>query len=142
MSYFPAEMPRPEPDRDDREFWAHCAERRLRFQACARCGALRHPPTPICHACQSTETRWVEAPGTAVIYSYCVVHHPNHPAMASRVPYVVGLVTFPSLPGVRLVTNIIDLPPAEIAIGAEVALWWDDIGEGMWIPRFRPAGGT
>jgi len=43
---------------------------------------------------------------------------------------------------VRLVTNITDVPPSEIKIGAEVALWWDDIGEGMWLPRFRPAAST
>jgi uncharacterized OB-fold protein len=131
-------MPRPEPDRDDHEFWDYCAARQLRFQACDRCGTLRHPPTPICHHCQATATRWVEAPPTAVIYTFCVVHHANDPAVAARVPYVVGLVHFPSLPGVRLVTNITDIAPDKVQIGAEVALWWDDIGKGLWIPRFRP----
>jgi hypothetical protein len=27
-----------------------------------------------------------------------------------------------------------------MAIGMRVQLWWDDIGEGMFIPRFKPAG--
>jgi uncharacterized OB-fold protein len=142
VSYFPAEMPRPEPDRDDREFWAACAERRLCFQACASCGTLRHPPRPICHVCQATGTKWLEAPASAVLYTYCVAHHANHPAVATRVPYIVGLVEFPALPGVRLVTNITDMSPADVRIGMEVRLWWDDIGEGMYVPRFRGTPGT
>jgi uncharacterized OB-fold protein len=70
-----------------------------------------------------------------------VVHHANHPAVVAKVPYVAGLVTFPDLPGVRLITNITDIAPEQVTIGAEVALWWDDIGEGMWVPRFRPSSG-
>jgi uncharacterized OB-fold protein len=81
----------------------------------------------------------VEAPSSAVVYTFCVVHHPNHPAVASRVPYVVGVVEFPSLPGVRLVTNITDVAHSAVRIGMPVSIWWDDIGGGMFVPRFRPA---
>lgn len=140
MSYFPAEMPRPESDRDDHEFWSGCAQQQLRFQACAECGTLRHPPRPICHKCHSIVCKWVGAPSTALIYTYCVVHHPNHPALARRVPYVVGVVEFPTLPGVRLVTNITDVQPLDVRIGMKVSLWWDDIGDGLFVPRFRPNG--
>jgi uncharacterized OB-fold protein len=139
VSFFPDEMPRPEPDRDDQGFWEACAQRRLCFQACGACGALRHPPRPICYRCHSVETKWVEAPSPAVVYTFCVVHHPNHPAVASRVPYVVGVVEFPSLPGVRLVTNITDIAHSTVRIGMPVSIWWDDIGGGMFVPRFRPA---
>lgn len=140
MSHFGATMHRPEPILDDREFWAHCAQRRLMFQCCADCSAPRHPPTPVCPRCRSMRVGWVQAPPRAEIFTYTVVHHPLHEAVQERLPYVVALVSFPELPGPRLVTNITDVEPRDVCIGMPVSLWWDDIGEGMYLPRFRPAG--
>jgi uncharacterized OB-fold protein len=138
MSMFPADMPRPEPDMDDKDFWASCADGKLCFQGCAECGKLRHPPTPICWNCHSVEVNWVEAPAEAELYTYNVVHHPSHPAVTEAVPYIGALVDFPSLPGVRLVTNLVDVDPADVSIGMPVTLVWDDIGDGMNIYRFTP----
>lgn len=138
MSMFPADMPRPQPDMDDEGFWASCAESRLCFQGCADCGALRHPPTPICWHCHSVKVEWIEAPVDARLYTYNVVHHASHPAVTQAVPYIGAVVEFPALPGVRLVTNIVDADPADISIGMPVRLVWDDIGEGMNVYRFAP----
>lgn len=139
MAYFPQDMPRPEPDWDDRDYWMHCAERHLRFQSCAACGVVRHPPRPMCATCNSTGVAWVDAPEEGIVYSYNVVHYVSHPAVAERVPYVGAIVEFPSIPDVRLVTNVTDVEPKQMTVGMAVRLWWDDIGEGMHIPRFRPA---
>jgi uncharacterized OB-fold protein len=138
MAYFPPDMPGLEPSIDDAEFWKWCAGKRLRFQACAKCGLLRHPPTPICAGCHSTEIAWVDAPEEAVVYTFTVVHHAGHPAVKPRLPYVIGVVEFPGLPGVRLVTNITDVPPESVHIGMPVRLWWDELEDGMFLPRFRP----
>jgi uncharacterized OB-fold protein len=81
----------------------------------------------------------VDGPSTAVVYTFCVVHHANHPAVEPVVPYVVGVVVFPTLPGVRFVTNITDVAPEAVRIGMLVELWWDDIGDDMKVPRFRPS---
>jgi uncharacterized protein len=140
MSFFPADMPRPDPDYDDKGFWKNCSEKRLCFQACGDCGALRHPPTPICHACHSVDVKWTQAPTTGVIYSYNVVHHAGHAAVETVLPYVGALVEFEGCAGVRLITNVTDVDPGMMAIGMRVQLWWDDIGEDMFIPRFKPAG--
>lgn len=139
MSFFPADMPRPEPNWDDEEFWRSCAKEKLVFQACAECNTLRHPPGPTCPACLSIRVRWVDGPSTAVVYTFTVIHHPNHPAVESVVPYVVAVVEFPKLPGIRFVTNITDVAPDAVRIGMPVELWWDDIGDDMKIPRFRPS---
>lgn len=141
MAYFPETMPRPVPTMDDAGFWAACRERKLRFQACADCGKPRHPPTPICPACHSFKVTWVDAPARAEIFTFNVIHHASHPAVAGRLPYVGALIVFPELPGVRLVSNVTDCAPSSIAIGMRVELWWDDIGEGLFIPRFRLAAG-
>ncbi|MBK0392557.1 Zn-ribbon domain-containing OB-fold protein [Ramlibacter algicola] len=137
MSYFPDDMPRPEPTMDEAGFWEFCKDRSLRFQACTSCGTLRHPPLPMCPHCQSCGIDWKEAPPDAEVYSYTVVRHASHPAVTPRLPYVVAVVEFPALPGVRLITNITDIDPGAVRIGLPVKLWWDDIGEGMHVPRFR-----
>lgn len=138
MSYFSNSIPRPEPDMDDAAFWAHCAQRRLRFQACGACGTPRHPPQPICPQCRSLDQRWIGVSGVARIYTYTVIHHASHEAVESRLPYVVAVVEFPDLPGVRLISNVTDVEPAEVHIGMPLMLWWDEIGDSMFIPRFRP----
>lgn len=146
MAYFPNEMPAPEPSMDDAGFWACCAGRSLRFQACADCGQVRHPPTPICSGCHSTRVKWIEAPAEASVYSFTVVHHASHPAVSARLPYVVAVVEFDGLPGVRFVTNVTDVEPNKVHIGMLVRVWWDRLEHGdekaqpMFIPRFRPGG--
>ena len=139
MSYFLQDMPRPESNMDDEGFWRHCAQRKLVFQVCAACGSPRHPPTPICWKCRSTIHKWVEVEGNGEVFSYTKVHHALHDSVLERVPYVVVLVSFPELPGTRLVSNLTDVDLELVHIGMEVKLWWDDIGDGMYLPRFHVA---
>ncbi|MEC9347967.1 MAG: OB-fold domain-containing protein [Pseudomonadota bacterium] len=139
MAMFPDSMPRPTPNMDEQGFWDACAQQALRFQACGSCGTLRHPPLPICGACHSTAIRWVDAPAEAELFSYTVVHHASHPAVKGNLPYVVGIVSFPGLPGVRLVSNITGVERTDVRIGMKLRLWWDDIGAGMYVPRFAAA---
>lgn len=139
MALFPDSMPRPEPTMDEQGFWDACARKTLRFQACGACGSLRHPPAPICGACHATGVRWVDAPARAELFSFTVVHHASHPAVKGNLPYVVGIVSFPDLPGVRLVANVTGIAPGDVRIGMALDLWWDDIGDGMFVPRFLPA---
>jgi uncharacterized OB-fold protein len=139
MAYFSDAMPAPHPNFDDRDFWNACAEKRLQFQACAECGAARHPPTPVCPHCRSFKVAWRQTAGRAEVYTHTTIHHASHEAVKPNLPYVVGVVTFPDVPGVRLVTNVTGVDPKQVHIGMPVQLWWDAIGDGMQIPRFKPA---
>lgn len=139
MAYFPDTMPRPVPNMDDAGFWENCRQRKLKFQGCADCGKLRHPPMPVCPECHSTKVKWIDAPANAEVYTYNVIHHASHPAVKANLPYVGALIVFPELPGVRLVTNVTHCPPSAVHIGMKVSVWWDDVGDGMTVPRFRPA---
>ena len=59
--------------------------------AAASCGALRHPPGPMCPALRRATgpgTSW--PPGTGEVYSYVVQHHP--PVPGKQLPIVVALV--------------------------------------------------
>jgi len=137
VTYLPDTLPMPEPAPESRAFWAHCRERRLMFQTCADCDRAAHPPVPLCPACQSAKRAWVEAPELARVFSYTVIHHPADDSVRDAVPYNVVLVEFPGLDGVRLVSNIVDVPPAEIEIGMELNLLWEQGPGGQWLPRFR-----
>jgi uncharacterized protein len=136
VAYLPDTLPFPAPLPDSAPFWAHCRGRRLRFQACAACGLPRHPPGPRCPDCQSDATAWREAPQRGRIFSYTVAHHPADASVRGRGPYNVVLVEFPELPGVRLVSNLVD---AEPAVGMAVTLVWEDGPQGQPLPRFRRA---
>lgn len=144
MSYFPVDMPAPEPNMDDQGFWRCCADRRLSFQSCSDCHTARHPPTPVCAKCHSTQVEWVQAPEIATVYTYTVIRHAGHTAVTTKLPYVVAVVEFDELAGVRFVTNITHLEPAEVSIGMKVRVWWDLLeeqslnGAPVYIPRFKP----
>lgn len=137
MSLFPEGMPVPEPTADDAGFWAHCREHRLCFQACADCGRVRHPPTPLCSVCLSSRVTWRAAPATGVLYSYSVAFHPTLSILRDSLPYIIALVIFPELDNVRLVTNIVGADPATIEVGAAVELHWEEAANGFPLPRFR-----
>ncbi len=139
MSYLPPELASPLPDEEDAPFWSHCNERRLMFQKCPHCATVVHPPIGVCPGCRSTQRGWVEAPAHAVVFSFTWIHGAAHEAVARNLPYNVALVEFPALPGVRLVTNVVDAVPGGLNIGDTVHLCWEQGWEGQWLPRFRRA---
>ena len=115
----PATSPmRPLVTPDTAFFWAGTAVGELRIQRCAGCGALRHPPGPMCPACgQPGDGGYVVAAGTGEVFSYVVHHHP--PVPGKKLPMVVALVQLPE--GVRMVGEMPGDPPgpgADRAAGA------------------------
>jgi len=114
---------------------------RLELQQCGACGALQHPPEEICRMCGATAfTSRVVAP-TGTIYSYTVVRHAVNAALEAAVPYVVVLVRLDEVPDVRVVGNLLDTTPEDVAIGLAVeAVWRDrdtDDGETVRLPQWR-----
>ena len=87
-----------------RPYWAAARAGRLVLQRCTGCGQVWHPPLPRCPHCHRASLDWVEAAGTGTVYTYTVVRHPTHAALADRVPYVVAIVE--TRRGTRLVTGI------------------------------------
>jgi uncharacterized OB-fold protein len=139
MPYLPPELPRFVPGRDDRPWWDALRRHELVIQRCAACGAWRHPPAPVCASCRSAETRWERVQGRGRIYSYTIIHHPVHPALADRVPYNVVLVELPEAGGVRLLSNLVDVPAEDVRIGLEVEVVFEDLDEETTLARFRRA---
>jgi uncharacterized protein len=133
---------RPQVTPDTAFFWAGTKVGELRIQRCARCGALRHPPGPMCPACGTPgDGGYVVAAGTGEVFSYVVHHHP--PVPGKKLPLVVALVQLPE--GVRMVGEMPDIAPDQVRIGLPVRaafLRVDDDLDPLALPAWRPAEGT
>lgn len=142
MSYLPEGVPLPEAEFDDGPYWEGCRRRELKIQRCAACGRFRHPPGPLCPSCGSFEAGWVGVSGRGTVFSYTVAYHPVHPALRQAVPYNIAVVLLEDAGDVRLVSNVVDAAPEEMAVGMRVELSWDPAADGGYLPRFRKAGGA
>jgi len=117
-------------------FWQAAKDRRLVAPRCGDCGTFRLPPTPFCPECQSTAVDWPQLSGRATVYSFAVVHgYPGLPDL-TLVPAVVEL---PDAPGVRLVSNVIGVEPADVRIGLALTVDFHPITDGWLLPVFRVA---
>lgn len=125
------------PTQEDDEFWQHCNAQRLAFQGCARCDAVVHPPTHICPKCQSVERVWIDAPLEARVFSYTWAYTAAHESVKPSLPYNIALVEFPALPGVRLVSNVVNVKPGELNFNDPLQLVWEFTSTGRGLPRFR-----
>jgi uncharacterized OB-fold protein len=137
MPYLPSDMPPPAVTDDSRPFWDACRRRELVIQRCEACGAFRHPPSPVCWRCRSFPHAWVPSAGRGTVFSHAVVHRAFLPELAAHVPYTVVVVALDDVPGVRLVSNLIDAAPDEPAIGLPVEVVFEDVTPEVTVPRFR-----
>ena len=62
-----------------------------------------------------------------------------HPALKQATPYNVALVHLDGAGDVRLVSNVVDAEPGEMRVGMRVSLFWDEMANGGYLPRFKKA---
>ena len=129
-----AERPRPAISDDSAFFWEGLRAGELRIQRCASCGRLRHPPRPGCGACGSLEWDWAVAAGRGSVHSFVVHHHPPVPGFDP--PFLVALIDLEE--GTRLVSNLIDVDPADVGIGMPVEVAFVEVAADLTLPLFRP----
>ena len=127
------------PDATSAPFWDACRRRELRLQRCTDCGRFRQPPSPGCPHCGSARSDWPLLAGTGTVFSYTIVHHAAVPSLAADIPYNVVVVALDGAPDARLISNLLDVPPDEVAIGLRVEVAWDEVREDLVLPRFRRA---
>lgn len=122
---------------DTRFFWDGAKEGKLLIQRCSPCGALRHPPRPMCPACNSLEWDTIQSSGRGTVYSFVMPQHPQFPFF--EYPYIVGLIELEE--GTRLVSNIVGTTPAEVSIGMAVTVCFEEFDGALVLPQFRPEAG-
>jgi uncharacterized protein len=128
-----ADVLRPAVSRDTAFFWDGTAAGELRIQRCGGCGALRHPPGPMCPACGAARPGYVVAAGTGEVYSYVVQHHP--PVPGRQLPIVVALVQLPE--GVRMVGELLGVGPERVRIGLPVRAAFVRVDAELTLPAWR-----
>jgi uncharacterized protein len=126
------------PDSWTEPFWVAAADHRLTIPRCGSCGTHRMPPSPFCYVCQSQDVEWVAHSGNGFVYSFTVIRHAVIPTVADAVPYVVGVIELDDASHVRLVSNLVDIAPEDVKIGMRVSVVWDDVDDGVAVPRFTP----
>ena len=130
----PAPRPRPPRNQDNAFFWEGVDRGELLIQRCTSCGRLRHPPRPMCPNCQSLEWGTVASSGRGEVYSFIVPHHPQVPMF--EYPYVVAVIALEE--GTRLISNVIDIDPADVQIGMPVEVRFVAVDDELTLPLFAP----
>jgi uncharacterized OB-fold protein len=120
---------------DTQFFWNGLQERKLLIQRCGGCGALRHPPRPMCPKCRSLDWNPVESSGRGTVYSYVMPLEPRFPFF--DYPYIVALVDLEE--GVRLVSNLCGVDPADVTVGMPVEVFYRTFDNDLVLHQFRPA---
>jgi uncharacterized OB-fold protein len=100
--------------REFRPFFEGLARGHISFPRCVGCSKYHWYPMYWCPHCGGSTIQWSEIDGQGTLYSWTTVHHafPSDPPRS--LPYIVGLVEFIDAPGVRLITNIVDIPPERL----------------------------
>lgn len=124
----PAQTPESAP------FWTGMRDNRLMLQHCAKCGAVRHYPRPVCPYCLSMESKWQEASLGGMIHAWTVCHHPFNAFFKETVPYIVVLVDMDA--GVRINAPLRGLAEADLAIGKRVRMCFEVATEDVTLPFF------
>jgi len=127
---------RPPLGHDNAWWWEGINRGQLLIQKCSSCGALRHPPRPMCGKCQSSEWTSIASRGRGRVYSFTILHHPKFPGF--DFPVACGLIELEE--GTRLVSNVVGCEPDAVFIGMPVKLSIENVDEEMKLPLFRPAG--
>jgi len=133
----PSKRPLPLLTQGNRFFWTSGADGRLRFLRCSACRNYIHPPVPVCDKCLSMEQEVVAVSGRATLAAVTVNHQMWIPTIEP--PYVVGIVEIEEQPSVRLTTNIVQCPEADLQIGMSLVVEFEEC-EDVFLPMFRPVG--
>jgi uncharacterized protein len=133
----PSIMSDPHADRFTQPFWTAALEGRLTAEECLHCGLRLLPGAPRCFRCLAAEFRTVDLPGTGSIYSFIIVRHPLRPSLREVVPYVSAILVLDGTQGegARMVVNVIDCDPDEVAIGDKVKIVFEKVSDTFAVPR-------
>jgi acetyl-CoA acetyltransferase/uncharacterized OB-fold protein len=131
------ERPLPLLDDESRPFWEAGQAGMLSFVACNSCGALLHPPAPVCRYCRSRDLSRREVAGSGVVVGFSVNHQQWDPRFPP--PYCVATVALDADTRVRLTTNIVDVDTDDLRVGMRVEPTFEH-REDVWIPLYVPSG--
>ena len=131
-------MPRklPQVTSDSSAFWQGGASSRLMIHCCSACTRFFHPPAPICPRCGSLNVAPVPVSGRGRIATFTINQQAWKPELVE--PYVVAIIELDEQPGLRVLSNIVGLPPEQVSIDMPVRVVFEQ-HEDVWLPLFEKA---
>ena len=123
---------RPVRNRDNEFFFDGTALGEVRIQTCSACGALRHPPGPVCSSCHAMDRGHLVASGLGTVFSEITHHAPSIPGRA--LPLRIVLVDLDE--GVRMVGVYLGDESPEI--GARVRAAFDRVDDDLTLIAWEP----
>jgi uncharacterized OB-fold protein len=109
---------------------------------CLDCGSFHWYPASSCPFCGGDRIDWKRLSGRGTLYSYTVVHHAFSPLMKDRIPYIVGLIDLPDAPGVRLVTDLINVGLDDVRITMSLRSDFERLEPDIGLVHFEPMEAT
>jgi uncharacterized protein len=88
----------------------------------------------MCPHCHSLDFEIVDLSGAGEVYSYTILHHPQNAAF--DYPVIAALIDLEE--GVRVLSNLIDIDPADVAIGMAVTVDFRPTRHDGAVPVFKP----
>jgi uncharacterized OB-fold protein len=125
-------------DAESESFWDGVVAGEWRLCSCVSCGALRFPPSAVCHQCGAVGHNWVPAAGTGTLYASTVIHRPPSPFWEALAPYAVGLIELDE--GPRVLCTIFADDLTALRAGGRMRLCFRETDNGPQ-PYFSPDGG-
>jgi uncharacterized OB-fold protein len=116
-------------------FWQGGQAGRLMIHHCGHCSRWFHPPAPVCPRCNSLDVAPTAVSGRGRVATFTVNHQAWTPALTQ--PYVVAIVDLDEQPGLRLLSNVVGMPPEQVHIGVPVQVRFEQ-HEDVWLPLFEP----
>lgn len=120
-------------------FWDAAAKGKLLMQRCRDCSSWIWCPRPACVECGSDKLEWTPLTGRGQIFAFTVIREVVGRALrgfAKDIPYVTAWIDLEE--GPRFCSNIIQCPIEKVAIGMPVEVVFEEAGEGIFLPKFRP----
>jgi uncharacterized protein len=131
--------PLPEITPVNQPFWEGAKAGKLVMQKCRDCGSWIFCPRPICVECNSDKLDWVQVGGRGKVFSFTIIREVVGQALrgfAPDIPYVTAWIDLDD--GPRFCSNIIGCPVEEVKIGMNVQAVFEDTGQGITLPKFKP----
>ena len=122
-------------------FWRAAQNEKLMLPRCLPCEKVVWYPESQCPNCGGT-LKWQEVSGRGTVAAFSIVHRPLFQNAKKWAPYMPALVSIDEDTEVRLVTQIIDCEPENVACDTTVEVVFRELklpdGETYKAPMFRP----
>ena len=82
--------------------------------------------------------QWKPSTGRGRVYTFTVTHRTQARGFRDELPYVLAWIELEE--DVQVMSNIVGVDPARITIGMPLKVIFEDVKEGLSIPKFTAAG--